>query len=183
MFRKIVFVFCALAILFAVVASSGSVSATGISSSGSSSSPGVDLTPWRKTCAVLQVQLNGTAHPFITCAHKQLLAKRLQRKQGPVQPYTQVDPNCGVSTEMAVTYDSGNSITCFSGTGYLGINPNFMNVVEVETFDITVSVGWFRWYDSTGGYNCTLLGPITLSFFETLKITQVDPGASNPGTC
>lgn len=182
MFRKIVFVFCALAMLFAFVTSSSSVSATGVSSSGNSSSPGVDLASWQKTCAVLQVQLNGTAQPSITCAHQQLLTTRLQGKQATV-PNTQVDPNCGVSTAMSVSYNNGNSTTCFSGTGYLGLNPNLMNVNDVNTFDPAFGVGWFRWYDSTGGYNCTLHGPTTLSFFQVVKITQVDLGASNPGTC
>ena len=173
MYRKILALSAGMTILVALLAFTGAANAARTNSSVSASLPTLNFPVLQKHCAVLNVYLNGTAHPAVTCAHQQLPAKHAG-----VHPDTSIGPCDGTQT-MEIIYNGGNNVICFHGTGYLA-GFGFLNVVT--QVDVFLSAGWFRWYNSSGGHFCTLDNSAVFPS-ESVTITQVDPGDSNIGLC
>ena len=159
MFRKAMVIFCTLATLFAIFAFGGTAFAA------PPNSPAVNLAVIQKNCALLAVHLNGTQHPTTTCLSNQL----------PKASRPDTSPGTCFGATMEVTYNQGYGV-CFDGTGYLGYY--LPNVYFIETL---VSVSWFRWYNSTSGYFCTMHLNSNQSYTPAgaITITQVDPGYSH----
>ena len=138
------------------------------------SSPSLNFPALQRHCAVLNVYLNGTPHPGISCAHRQLPVKQIGVK------HDTTSGSCNGRESMYIAYNHGSNTICFYGTGYLG---GFGTLIYVTEVDVFVSVGWFNEYNQTGGHFCTLALDAKLLITESVTITQVDPGASNTGIC
>ena len=174
MSRKILALSAVVTLLVALFALTGATLASRTSSSVRASSPTLNFPAMQKNCAVLDVYLNGTAHPGVSCFHRQMPVK-----QAGVKPDTSIGPCDGTET-MMIVYNSGNSSICFHGTGYLA---NFGTLTNVTSVSVSLSAGWYRWYNSSGGNYCTLDNSLSGPHGESVSITQVNPGNTNIGLC
>ncbi len=108
-----------------------------------------------------------------------LFHRQMPVKQAGVKPDTSIGPCDGTET-MMIVYNSGNSSICFHGTGYLA---NFGTLTNVTSVSVSLSAGWYRWYNSSGGNYCTLDNSLSGPHGESVSITQVNPGNTNIGLC
>jgi hypothetical protein len=178
MSRYILALSAVVTLLVALFGLTGATFAARTSSSvrtSSASTPTLNFPAMQKHCAVLNVYLNGTAHPGVSCAHVKMPAK-----QAGVHPYTSTGP-CDGNQTMEIDYNQGGTSICFHGTGYLA---GFGQLFGVTDVIVDVSAGWYRWYDSSGvGHYCTLAYSALSPGIADTSITQVDPGNSNFGLC
>lgn len=158
MLRRTFAVFCMLSMLFTFFSFGGTAAA-------SSSTPSfTNIETVQGNCAIIDVHLNGTQHPRVTCLHKHLPKGNL--------PGT-YQGNCDGATMEAV-FGNGDG-ACFDGTGYLGYYMPQTTFIEILT-----SEGWFLWYHNSPGYFCTLhYNSNQYESYNGVDITQIDPGASH----
>jgi hypothetical protein len=160
-----------LAIAAMILALAGATAAYAAPSSAPSASrgPTVNLAAASKGCAVVHVALHGTRAPSITCSSR---AKRpnSSRPDGKVIPDT--GPSDCYGTLNVIDSDG---TYCFSGSGYLGLNPDLYLVGDIDA----QSDSWVRIYYNGGGtyFNMSagnnefFLGPGEA--FENVKLTQI----------
>lgn len=138
-------------------------------SSTSSSSTPVDFAALQKTCAVVDVHLQGKQHT-ITC---------LQKRIKGVHPNLYAS-NCYLFAPNIIVYNSGQ--LCFSGGGYPGVAIYQVTAVWNASQDAQVAGNmWLRYYHPSG-VTCTI-APFASKGFSSVTITQLDYGQSNGGTC
>lgn len=170
MVRRVFAVPCTLSIFAATFA----FAAPAFAASANHSS--ANFTFVKKPCAVVEVHLDGTNHTA-RCLHATMPAYSPQLIAN-IQPAT----NCSSLDTLRVWSNGYGTVTCFTGTGYLGYQIN--NVNEVDN----VSGGedaWFKWYHHDGGHYCTVDSQVFLAngTNSQIQITQVDVGDSNGSDC
>lgn len=134
----------------------------------------IDFAALQKTCAVVEIHLNGTQHT-ITCTK----ARGSSAKTG-VMPYLGRTA-CWLSDAVEVKNYNYSGDLCFSGLGYLGVQ--IYQVDEVDNHHPFYQ-SWIRDYDPSGVF-CTI-EPDSYALFSTNNpafVTQLDLGNSDGGDC
>jgi len=135
--------------------------------------PTIDFQALQKTCAVIEIRLNGAQHT-ITCTKP-----RTSIRKG-VKPLLSQSP-CLLSDELEVKNYNYSGDLCFSGLGYLGVK--IYQVDEVDNHSPFYQT-WIRDYDPSGSY-CTI-EPGSFALFSTNNpafVTQLDENGAQGSDC
>jgi hypothetical protein len=141
----------------------------------------VNFAPLQKTCAILQVHLNGI-HYTTTCL----------RPRSTTNPNAKISPDLGRSDCSSIfqnikiwNYNYTGEL-CFDGGGYLGVQiyqVNDVYNVSADVIPLQESM-WIRYYQP--GTYCTIQPGYDKDFgsgYTNIEVTQLDWGASNGGNC
>lgn len=159
MLRRSLTVFSILAMLLTFFSFSASAS------SASTSSSQIDFASLEKTCAVIQVHLNGVQHT-VTCFRKQTST------HSGIRPDTGTTSCSNSAKTLTVWAASATVEICFAGTGYLGYTINNVNFVNSY-----IAYSWILWYPAHQFCNISRGVP---AYFgggnSNVTITQINPG-------
>jgi len=159
MLRRSLTVLSILAMLLTFFTVSGSASAASTSSSQ------IDFASLEKTCALIQVHLNGVQHT-VACLRKK------------TSTHSDIRPNTGTTAcsnsakSFTIWAASATTEICFAGTGYLGYSVNNVNFVNSY-----VAYGWVLWYPTHQFCNISRGVPAYFGGGSSgVTITQINPG-------
>jgi hypothetical protein len=165
MLRRSLTVVSILAVLLTFFTVSGSASAASTRAASTSSSQ-IDFASLEKTCAVIQVHLNGVHHT-VTCLQQ-------TSRYSSIRPDTVTNSCSNSGKTLTVWASSANIEICFTGTGYLGYT-----VYDVNFVNSYITYSWVRYYHGGPGQFCNISRGVPAYFGggnSNVLITQVNPG-------
>jgi hypothetical protein len=168
-----------LAIITMMLALAGATVAYAVPHGAPSASarPTANLAAISKWCGVIHVALHGTKAPTITCLSRTRPAIPAHHRAGVNAVPTTSQIDCNNSAANMIVGTSTGSI-CFTGSGYLGVNPN-LNYVEALAAH---SNSWARIYVNGPGTYFNIVGTGAIAYllppsgFQNIKLTQVCDG-------